>query len=174
MITETIAAVIKKVPFPEHTAKGFEKCKHGEANTNWKISDKAKISTKRHIHFVHTNITELLPKRNHKKIVVENCCKIGLAMLAKLNSELEQQAKNGTAASMIPSDIDVFTKKIYNTKGTIQEFPHLTLQECLENKKFCTYVGLCRWPDCKDIEPIRWICDISAKYYPVNDNFFGD
>ena len=39
---------------------------------------------------------------------------------------------------MAPSDIAVFTKKIYNTKGTIQEFPHLTLQECLENKKICT------------------------------------
>ena len=92
--------------------------KPSSERTNWNISEKAKISTEKHIHFVHTNIMEQFLK-NNKKWWWKNCHKIGLVRLAKLNSELEQQAKNGTAATMTPSDIALFTKKIYNTKDTI-------------------------------------------------------
>ena len=41
-ITETIAAVIKKVRFPEHTAKCFKKCKRGKANSFTKEAIKQK------------------------------------------------------------------------------------------------------------------------------------
>jgi len=61
--------------------------------------------------------------------------------------------------AMTPKDLDEFVTKTYHTNGVIEEYPKLTLTECLEQDLIATYVGLCQWEDRADEEPYRFLVD---------------
>lgn len=52
------------------------------------------------------------------------------------------------------------TKKVLHTPGkVVKEFPHLSLFECIEQRKVVAYVGLSQWTDRMKYEPWRFLVD---------------
>ena len=63
-------------------------------------------------------------------------------------------------AKLTPADFDRLTNKVYHQPGKIvKEFPHLSLYECVQQKKVIPYVGLATWEDRMVVEPWRFLCD---------------
>jgi hypothetical protein len=77
---------------------------------------------------------------------------------ARFNEELQKLKEQGIS-DMTQADIDILVLETYHTKGKVPEFPHLTLEECIVQKKIVAYVGLLQWEDRKSVEPFRFLAD---------------